>query len=134
LSGYLWLAACLLGGSPSIEPASICTAFNFGPSHESNRTVLELVHEVLKHWPGRWEDRSDHSAVHESSRLQLSTDKANALLAWTPVWNFSQAIEATMTWYRQVTDNPASAPTLTASQIAQYVAEAGRRRLAWAAG
>ena len=64
------------------------SAFNFGPDHEANRTVAELVQEVLKHWPGRWEDKSDPKAVHEAELLELSIDKARALLGWSPVGIF----------------------------------------------
>ena len=91
LSGYLWLAARLTSPQSSVL-SPLTSAFNFGPAHDANRTVRELVAEVLKHWPGRWEDRSDPKAVHEASLLQLSTDKAHALLGWTPVWSFSQAV------------------------------------------
>ena len=63
--------------------------------------MAELVKEVLKHWPGRWEDRSDPKAVHEANLLQLATDKAHALLGWAPVWTFPTAIEQTVQWYRE---------------------------------
>jgi len=120
LSGYLNLAAALAG-----NPA-LATAFNFGPTHESNRTVADLVQEILKHWPGRWEDQSDPQAVHEAGLLQLSIDKAYALLGWTPVWGFSTAIEQTVQWYQ----NPSR--ELTVHQIAQYTAAAKQRGLLWA--
>jgi CDP-glucose 4,6-dehydratase len=119
LSGYLWLAAKLT------KDASVATAFNFGPNHEANRTVAELVAEVLKHWPGRWEDKSDPNAVHEAELLQLSTDKAHALLGWTPVWDFPTAIERTVHWYRNASRE------LTVTQIAQYAAAARERGLPW---
>jgi len=120
LSGYLNLAAALAG-----NPA-LATAFNFGPTHESNRTVADLVQEILKHWPGRWEDQSDPQAVHEAGLLQLSIDKAYALLGWTPVCGFSTAIEQTVQWYQ----NPSR--ELTVHQIAQYTAAAKQRGLLWA--
>ena len=119
LSGYLNLAAALAG-----NPA-LATTFNFGPTHESNRTVADLVQEILKHWPGRWEDQSDPQAVHEAGLLQLSIDKAYALLGWTPVWGFSTAIEQTVQWYQ----NPSR---VTVHQIAQYTAAAKQRGLLWA--
>jgi CDP-glucose 4,6-dehydratase len=125
LSGYLWLAA-LLAQSPS--PA-VMSAFNFGPDHEANRTVAELVQEVLKHWPGRWEDKSDPKAVHEAELLELSIDKARALLGWSPVWHFPTAISQTVQWYRE----PAKKRELTAAQIAQYAATARELGLPWAA-
>ncbi len=55
----LWLAAVLR--EPSLRPYSsdlYASAFNFGPSLRSNRSVADLVSEVLKHWPGKWEDRA----------------------------------------------------------------------------
>ena len=69
LSGYLWLAAAL--AHPALarcpQPARLASGFNFGPTHEANRTVAELVGEVLKHWPGQWQDGSDPRAVHEAN-------------------------------------------------------------------
>lgn len=151
VGGYLWLGACLGGGqrtedggrrteakskvqSPkSLEqiatvshwPAtSLDSAFNFGPGRDANRSVADLVQEVLKHWPGRWEDRSDPNAVHEAGLLQLATDKAHALLQWSPVWSFADAVRETVTWYRETGREPgaAFAQALTRAQIARYTA------------
>jgi CDP-glucose 4,6-dehydratase len=124
LSGYLRLAARLAGGSPA--DTQLCSAFNFGPGHDANRTVADLVEEVLKHWPGRWEDRSDPKAVHEAHCLQLATDKAHALLHWAPVWSFAEAVRETVMWYRETSREPgsAAAQALTRSQIVRYTARA----------
>ena len=111
---------------------TLCSAFNFGPSHESNCTVAELVTEVLKHWPGRWEDQSDPTALHEAGLLQLSTDKAHALLCWSPVWSFSTAIEQTVNWYRETREAPQQAPDLTRRQIQRYQADAAKAEMSWA--
>ncbi len=60
LSGYLWLAAVLANPQLTRHDLSRFTpAFNFGPGHEANRSVEVLVREVLRHWPGKWEDKSD---------------------------------------------------------------------------
>jgi CDP-glucose 4,6-dehydratase len=131
LSGYLWLAAKL--SQPSTLNPQLASAFNFGPAHEANRTVGELVEEVLKHWPGRWENKSDANAVHEARLLQLATDKASALLGWSPVWNFSQAVEFTIQWYRRVEKkSPAAISKLTSAQIRDYSAAARRLEIPWA--
>jgi CDP-glucose 4,6-dehydratase len=133
LSGYLWLAACL---ARELRPAGLAldSAFNFGPSHEANRTVAELVVEVLKHWPGSWEDKSDPKAVHEARLLQIATDKAHAMLGWAPVWNFPAAVEQTVTWYRQAEQaTPSAIGELTTAQIDRYTAEARTLSLPWAA-
>ena len=132
LSGYLWLAARL--SESSTGGAGLCSAFNFGPGHEANRTVKELVQEIFKHWPGRWVDASDRSSPHEANLLQLSTDKASALLGWSPVWDFRTAVAQTVDWYREVAKDPQAAPDLTSRQIGQYQADAARAGLPWAAG
>jgi CDP-glucose 4,6-dehydratase len=131
LSGYLWLAARLSrAGEGDTQFAS---GFNFGPGHESNRTVEELVTEVLKHWPGKWENRSDPRAVHEANLLQLATDKASALLGWRPVWDFPRTIKETVQWYRETAKDSLVARNLTSQQIAQYHTAAAAAGLPWAA-
>ncbi len=135
LSGYLWLGALLAKPSLGRFPQEkICSAFNFGPGHDANRTVAELVEEILKHWPGRWEDRSDSKAVHEAGLLQLTTDKANALLRWSPAWSFADAIRETIQWYRAADKKPSSADLrrLTLHQIGDYRAAARRLKIPWA--
>ncbi|MBI5387429.1 MAG: CDP-glucose 4,6-dehydratase [Verrucomicrobia bacterium] len=132
LSGYLWLAAKL--SQPSTLNPQLSSAFNFGPRHDANRSVGELVAEVLKHWPGRWEDQSDPKAVHEAGLLQLSIDKAHALLRWLPVWNFSQGVKHTVEWYCGVKQEQDSAAIwqVTSAQIARYVGDACASGAPWA--
>ena len=135
LSGYLWLAALLRDASLCKAPAkSLASAFNFGPCREANRTVAELVDEVLKHWPGRWEDKSDSQELHEAGLLQLSIDKAHALLGWSPVWKFSTAVEQTVNWYRNSANNPdaASLRSMTSEQISLFVRVARELGVPWA--
>jgi CDP-glucose 4,6-dehydratase len=133
LSGYLWLAAALT--RPEIveqEQQKLCSAFNFGPEKEANRNVGELVRELLKHWPGRWDDQSNPHAPHEAKLLMLSTAKAKRVLHWQPAWNFETAIAKTMEWYRGVNEDSAAAEILTLQQITEYEAAARAANLAWA--
>ena len=127
LSGYLWLGARL-----KKDEEEFASAFNFGPGHESNRTVEDLIGEILKSWPGEWKDQSDPGAAHEAGLLQLCTDKANALLGWEPVWKFPQAVEETINWYRAVTSDESAADQITTAQIAAYAAAAATAGLPYA--
>ena len=134
LSGYLWLATILT--QPELADAKsgdVAHAFNFGPEKEANRNVGELVCEVLKSWPGRWEDQSNPNAPHEAKLLMLSTAKAKKVLRWQPTWNFATAIANTVNWYRGVNENAAVAESLTLRQIAEYEAAARAAQIAWAA-
>lgn len=132
LSGYLWLAATL--ARPELVGADakdILTAFNFGPEKEANRTVVELVTEVLKNWPGHWDDHSNPNAVHEAKLLMLSTAKAKKILHWRPTWQFETAIARTVQWYRGENRTDA-VENLTLRQIAEYESTARAANIAWA--
>lgn len=101
LSGYLWLAAtmdrpALVG---QVDEARLCDGFNFGPTIESNRTVAELVEEVLKNATGSWIDASESAAPHEAGKLHLAIDKAREVLGWRPVWDFESTVRETVAWY-----------------------------------
>ena len=126
LCGYVTLASEMdqrlkHGGEvfpmPSLE--DLCGPYNFGPTLTSNQSVEHLVEEILKHWPGVWEDRSDPDAVHEASKLNLSIEKAFHLLNWSPAWEFEQTIRRTVEWYQQYTSG-SPARTLVQQDIRAY--------------
>jgi CDP-glucose 4,6-dehydratase len=122
LSGYLLLGSSLAEPDAFHFPAKTYAAsFNFGPELDSNRTVAELVQEIVKHWSGRWEDRSTPDAVHEAKLLNLAIDKAHHLLGWRPKWDFEIAVRNTVDWYREVFQGNASASEMTRAQIAAYI-------------
>lgn len=131
LSGYLLLAAemhSVLDEKPGEQRAArlqrLCGAFNFGPGLDSNRSVRELVEEVLRNWPGgKWEDRTRHGMLHEASLLNLATDKAHHVLGWRARWGFAETVRRTVEWYRAATapgQDAAALIALTREQIAAY--------------
>lgn len=114
LSGYLTLAASLA------QDSSLATAFNFGPGSDSNRTVEDLVKEILKNRGGSWADAKDLAPLHEATLLNLSIETAARLLDWKPKWRFEETIAKTVIWYAQVHDGTVSPLEITQSQIAEY--------------
>jgi CDP-glucose 4,6-dehydratase len=129
LSGYLWLGARLARES---KGSRLAGPFNFGPESSAQQPVRRLVEEVLRSWPGKWEDGSNPSSPHEAKLLSLSIEKAGALLGWYPVWDFPQAIEQTVVWYHQ-RHVAKHQPMLefSADQIAEYTQAACHKGLAW---
>lgn len=124
ISGYLWLAANLHNAAIARFPAKdLASGFNFGPALDSNRTVAQVVEEVLKHVPGKWVDGSDPNAPHEASKLNLATDKAFHMLGWSPTWDFETTIAKTVAWYTDPRWEH-SAEELTLEQIASYEQDA----------
>jgi CDP-glucose 4,6-dehydratase len=122
LGAYLQLAATAATGALNdlvSSPAASAASFNFGPPLSSNRTVADVVEEMLQHWPGTWEDKSDPHAPHEAGKLNLTTDKAFHTLAWQPRWDFATTIHKTVAWYREVHAG-ADAQKVSRQQISEF--------------
>lgn len=116
LSGYLTLGAALDSRERFSDYAG---GFNFGPNPKDNRTVNELVEEILKWRVGEWVDRSDPAAVHEAGLLNLDIRKAWRILGWKPRWNFAETVRQTVEWYCAVEDG-ADPIEMTQRQIEVY--------------
>lgn len=140
LSGYLSLAALthpdgrFLSGAGE-EDRDRFASFNFGPLKSGNRTVEELVTRVLAVWPGEWKAEPNPSAPHEATLLSLNIEKAAKLLQWTPVWNFDETVDHTVSWYRNaLSGKPSGEQELTRQQILSYIMTAAGRKVPWALG
>jgi CDP-glucose 4,6-dehydratase len=129
-SAYLAIAAAL---SSAPMDNRLQSAFNIGPGPEANQTVQRLVETALSLWPGSWIDGSDASAFHEASLLQLDNSKIRAIVGWRPAWAFSQAVERTVTWYREMCQTPGRrAVERTVEDIKIYERAALQQGIAWA--
>jgi CDP-glucose 4,6-dehydratase len=123
LSGYLLLAASLDRARQTRDPAEIARyaqAFNFGPNPDSNRSVLELVEEILNHNPGTWQQVPQEKHLKEAPLLSLNIDKACDFLGWVPRWNFAQTVRHTMAWYKGYLAKESSMIDFTRDQIKTY--------------
>ena len=116
LGGYLTLGAALASRTRFEDYAS---GFNFGPDPEMNRTVKDLVTEILKWTKGSWVDNSNPNAVHEAGLLNLDIRKAKRVLGWKPKWNFEKTVEETVRWYDGVKKGECPIE-LTQRQILEY--------------
>ena len=117
LGGYLRLAEKLTEDTGSHK--KYAEAFNFGPKLDANRTVEELVEEILKNWNGVWESSKNKDEPHEAGRLQLEISKAHHQLKWQPRWNFHTTIERTVKWYKDV-ESGADPVAKSLSDISAY--------------
>ncbi|MDE2027052.1 MAG: CDP-glucose 4,6-dehydratase [Candidatus Omnitrophica bacterium] len=95
LSGYLILAEGLYQGKRSLSGA-----WNLGPLIEGDRTVRQLVEQVIKTL-GKGKYVIDEHSTHpyEASYLRLSIDKALTHLDWKPRLRFQEMVEFTVEGY-----------------------------------
>jgi CDP-glucose 4,6-dehydratase len=130
LSGYLWLGARL---AKSEKNSPLASAFNFGPDPQANQPVSVVVRELLRLWPGEWKHFKSDSAPHEAGQLNLAIDKAAKLLGWHPTWNFPEAIDQTVVWYRErhVSKSP-DMLRFSRDQISIFTAAARKKGAVWA--
>ncbi len=118
LSGYLSLALNLYG-SDSLHGES----FNFGPSSNSNFSVLNLAQEMSKHWDKvSWVDES-HLNInqYEAGLLKLNCDKALHHLNWRSILSFNETVKITAEWYKAYYLLPEQIYKVTQAQINEYM-------------
>lgn len=97
LSGYLRVGEKLMS-----DPVRYATGFNFGPNNLTNKTVMDVVRELVKYYgKGQVVDASDPNAVHEHKLLKLDVTKAYDMLGWQTQWNFDTTIAQTVHWYKE---------------------------------
>lgn len=117
LSGYLTIAAKLLGK----EPAVACSGWNIGPTTGSELPVHEVLDLFLEAWGGgAWEHQGEENAPREATILRLCIDQAVWQLGWSPAWTVQDAIRETAHWYRRYLDDPASVREYSLQQIEAY--------------
>ena len=117
LSGYLLLAENLYK-----QGAEFSDGWNFGPSDEDSKTVSWIVEHVAALWGNgaRFEiDRNDHP--HEATYLKLDCAKAKAILGWKPRIDIHQALDWTVSWYKQYGKKPSSTLEMTMKQINDFM-------------
>ena len=131
LSGYLWLAACMLRDGRRYEGA-----WNFGPRDTvGDKPVRWVVERFLEEWgSGSWTTPADVGPQpHEARHLRLDSAKARGELGWAPVWDARTAVRQTATWYREYYRAAATARALVEHQLRTYQDDACAAGLAWAA-
>ncbi len=97
LSGYLLLAYNLYK-----KPNEINGSWNFGPSSDDVKEVLDVSKEIFN-IIGKGEVKiiDNNNSFKEANLLQLNCDKASQLLNWKPKWNVSKSLNKTADWYKR---------------------------------
>jgi CDP-glucose 4,6-dehydratase len=117
------------------EPTDLSgESFNFGPDGRYDRSVLDVIGEMIKHWPNRkyHHDPKPGLAMAEARLLKLTCDKAYRHLGWRPTLTFEETVAYTARWYQSYYEGTADPLALTSEQIAAYEAVARDRTMVWA--
>jgi CDP-glucose 4,6-dehydratase len=124
LSGYILLAEKLYKYSQENNndlKNKFATSYNFGPSIESNKKVIELVEEISKYWSGLKVTNTIDNNFHEANRLNLQTDKSFHYLQWRPKWDFENSVKRTIEWYKKIQNSNITAREVCLFDIEEYM-------------
>jgi len=116
LSGYLLLA------EKQYDDKTIEDAYNFGPDDESCVTTGKLASLFCDAWGlgAAWRVQ-ENDGPHEANFLKLDCSKAKNVLGWQPKWNIKTAVEKTVEFARNATDDERAA--CVDRQIHEYFGE-----------
>lgn len=96
LSGYLCLASNLLR-----KGNQFAEAWNFGPLETLGVTVETMVEKAIHFWGhGDWMNLEVQEKKLEMQLLRLNWDKAAHRLKWRPVYEWEEALERTIMWFK----------------------------------
>lgn len=124
LSGYLALGQQLMIGGDAFAEA-----WNFGPEHEGNQSVEQVLVKLKEQWPDITWHTNDQDQPHEAKLLYLDSSKARSYLKWQPVWGIDTALGKTIDWYRIWLDSKRG---ISEQQLSEYVLDAKSSHVSWA--
>jgi CDP-glucose 4,6-dehydratase len=95
ISGYLRLAERLYR-----NPSKYSGPWNFGPNHDSVKTVREVLEYLCGKCSGMSLKFLEAGRLHEAQLLSLDISKSRAGLEWAPLWTIEKSLDQTLQWYR----------------------------------
>ncbi len=99
VSGYLRLGELMINKKIS---SSVKPNWNFGPNIINNKTVLEVVKEMISCWGIKKKiNIVKNKNFKEAKLLMISNIKAKKELNWSPSLNFNETIKMTVEWYKK---------------------------------
>ena len=114
LYGYLLLGAKLLN-----EETAFAGAWNFSPNSSEVKNVEAITTIAKENWNKiNIEFGKPVDDLHEAGLLTLDNTKAITKLGWKPVWNTTEAVQKTISWYKEYYE---SGKIMTDENISDYL-------------
>tara|TARA_R110002050_G_scaffold70425_1_gene151762 strand:- start:5338 stop:6396 length:1059 start_codon:yes stop_codon:yes gene_type:complete len=116
LKGYMLLAENLYK-----EPKKYSQAWNFGPTSENPKKVIDVVKLSSMLWDNKeYISTFNEISLNEAKTLQLDSSKAKNILHWAPKLKFEDAIGDTINWYKIFYQNVSSINYYSKNQVITY--------------
>lgn len=103
------------------EEQNFTGAWNFGPSIDNERNVLDLTTHFLGYWGSDIKILvSEEKRFHEMDFLRLDSTKANMNLRWNQKYSFEKTVEVTCDWYKAL-ENGSRMEDFTRAQVRDFI-------------
>ena len=113
IRGYLSLASSLNNNLHG-------EAFNFGPNHKKNYSVLDVIKIFKQKWKNAtWEIKSKKE-FQEANLLKLNCEKAKKKLNYKSVLSFKETVSITAEWYKEFYKKKLKKYHFSIDQIKKY--------------
>jgi CDP-glucose 4,6-dehydratase len=97
LFGYLLLGSYLVE-----DPVAYSGGYNLGAPEEDLWSVDSVVNEIIRIWGnGDYKIDDISEKPYEEKSLFMSCEKAKSILGWYPIYNLSNGLSETVSWYRK---------------------------------
>jgi CDP-glucose 4,6-dehydratase len=116
VDGYLSILSGMLGTNSS----TFDQAFNLGPIDSKQFSVYEVLN-LLSEQILSVQIVTKPDGLPESGRLALNSNLAIETFGWGPRWDTRQVIEKTVSWYKAVLEDEASAYAVCIDQIDRWI-------------
>jgi CDP-glucose 4,6-dehydratase len=115
LRGYFMSLEYLLNGGD-------LQSLNFGTNSEPLR-VSQLAEHSRRFFKDIEiiQDPHTDSAIIEAKFLNLDARKSQSQIGWGPLWSQNEALEATLSWWKDFLDNGSNPETLCKNDITRYL-------------
>lgn len=95
-------------------------AFNFGPTLQNQRTVMSLIKDIRKFWPGiKWKIKKKKN-FYETKILNLNCSKSRKYLKWKCILKFEENIKMVAKWYKSFYFKKDDMKEFSIAQIIKY--------------
>lgn len=95
-------------------------AFNFGPTLQNQRTVMSLIKDIRKFWPGiKWKIKKKEN-FYETKILNLNCSKSRKYLKWKCILKFEENIKMVAKWYKSFYFKKDNMKEFSIAQIIKY--------------
>lgn len=127
IGAYLYLGSLLLKNNEQVNKQS----FNIGPKKNIDKKVSEVIKIAKYNLKNLNYAVLKDNSKKEAKLLKLNCTKINNITGWKPIYDFTETVKNTTSWYQNFYSKKNDNLDYTIRQIKDYVLAAKKRKAKW---